>query len=45
MRCVEILGQSLMTRDFERWVTELRIRVAALNGHTVLGIRITEPTR
>ena len=44
MHCAEILGQSLITRDFERKDTELRTRAAALNGHTVLGIRITEPT-
>ncbi len=43
MHCVELLGQSLLARDFERQVAELQIRAAALNGHTALGIPTTAP--
>ncbi len=42
MHCVKLLGQRLMARDFDRQVAELQVRIAALNGHTALGIPITE---
>ncbi len=42
--CVKLLGHSLMARDFERQVAEFQIRAAVLNGHTALGIPVTEPT-
>ena len=42
MPCVKLPGQRLMARDFNRQVTELRVRIAALNGYTALGIPVTE---
>ena len=43
MRCMKLLGQSLMARDFERQVAEIEIRIAVLNRYNALGIPITEP--
>ena len=43
MHCIKLLGQSLMVRDFERQVAEIKIRIAVLNRYTVLGIPVTEP--
>tara|TARA_Y100000815_G_scaffold126335_1_gene113859 strand:+ start:119 stop:358 length:240 start_codon:yes stop_codon:yes gene_type:complete len=40
--CVKLPGQRLTARDFNRQVTELRVRIAALNGDTALGIPVTE---
>jgi hypothetical protein len=40
MHCVKLLGQRLMARDFDRQVTELRVRIAVLNGYTALGIPV-----
>jgi len=40
---MKLLGQSLMARDFERQVAEIKIRIAALNRYTAIGIPITEP--
>ena len=45
MRCVELLGQSLMARHFDRPVAELQVRAAVLNRYTALGIPVTEPMR
>ena len=42
MHCVKLLGQRLMARDFDRQVAELQVRIAVLNGHTALGIPVTE---
>ena len=42
MHCVKLLGQMLMARDFDRQVAELQVRIAVLNGHTALGIPVTE---
>lgn len=42
MHCVKLLGQRLSTRDFDRQVAELQVRVAVLNGFTALGIPVTE---
>lgn len=44
MHCVELLGQRLSARDFDRQVAELQVRVAVLNGFTALGTPITELT-
>ena len=30
------------TRDFDRQVAELQVRIAVLNGYTALGIPVTE---
>ncbi len=38
MHCVELLGQRLSARDFDRQVAEIQIRAAILNGFTALGI-------
>ena len=43
MHCMQLLGQSLMARDFQRQVAEIQIRIAVLNRYTALGIPITEP--
>jgi hypothetical protein len=37
-----VLQQRLDTRDFERQVAELQVRVAVLNRFTALGTPITE---
>jgi hypothetical protein len=42
MRCVKLLGQRLMVRDFDRQVAEFQTRVAVRNGSTALGIPVTE---
>ena len=43
MHCIKLLGQSLMSRDFDRQVAEIQIRIAVLNRYTALGIPVTEP--
>ena len=42
MNCVKLPGQSLMARDFDRQVAEIRVRVAVLNHHIAPGIPVTE---
>jgi hypothetical protein len=41
MHCVKLRGQRLMARDFDRQVTKLHVRIAFLNGHTVIRIPVT----
>ena len=41
MNCVKLLGQRLMSREFDRQVAEVQIRVAVLNHFTALGIPMT----
>ena len=43
MHCVQLLGPSLMAREFDRQVAELQVRAAVLNGYTALGTPVTEP--
>ena len=43
MNCIKLLGQSLMSRHFDRQVAEIQIRVAVLNRYTSLGIPVTVP--
>ena len=43
MKCVKLLGQSLMARDFDRQVAEIQVRIGVLNQYTALGIPVTEP--
>ena len=40
MLCVKLLGHRLMTRDFDRQVFELEVRVSVLNGFTALGMPV-----
>jgi len=42
MHCMKLLGQSLMARDFDRQVADLKIRPAVLNSYIALGIPVTE---
>ena len=42
MNCITLLGQSLMSRDFDRQVAEIQVRIAVLNRYTALGIPVTE---
>jgi hypothetical protein len=42
MRCFKALGERIVSRDFERQVAELHIRVAVLNRFTALGIPVTQ---
>jgi len=42
VREAKLLGQRLMSRDFDRQVAEFQVRVAVLNGFTALGIPVTE---
>ena len=39
---MKLLGQRLMARDFDRQVAEFQVRVAVMNGFTVIGIPVTE---
>jgi len=45
MRCLKLLGERLMARDFNRQITEVHIRAAILNRFTQLStpttIRVT----
>lgn len=41
MNCVKLLGQRLMSRDFDRQVAKVQIRAAVLNRFTALGIPMT----
>ena len=43
MNCLKLLGQKLMSRDFDRQTAELQIRIAILNRFTALGIPVTRP--
>jgi len=42
MRCLKLLGERVMSRDFDRQVAELQIRAAILNRFTALGTPITQ---
>jgi hypothetical protein len=37
MRCLKLLGERIMSRDFDRQVAELQVRAALLNRFTQLG--------
>lgn len=41
MRCLTLLGERIMARDFYRQVAELQVRVALLNRFTQLGTPVT----
>jgi len=41
MNCVKLLGQRLVSRDFDCQVAEVQIRVAVLNRFTALGVPVT----
>ena len=41
MYCVKLPGLRIMPRDFDRRVAGFQIRVAVMNGFTVLGIPVT----
>ena len=41
MNCVKLLGQKLMSRDFDRQVAGVQIRAAVMNRFTALGIPVT----
>ena len=43
MNCMKLLGQRLMSRDFERQAAELQVRIAILNRFTALDIPVTKP--
>ena len=43
MNCVKLLGQRLVSRDFDRQVAEVQIRAAVMNRFTALGIPVTQP--
>ena len=45
MRCLKILGERLMARDFDRQTAELHIRVALLDRFTQLGTPKTTRVR
>ncbi len=45
MNCVKLLGQKLMSRDFDRQVAEVQIRAAVMNRFTALGIPVTVALR
>ena len=42
MTCIELLGQSVMARDFDWQGAVLQIRIAVRNRYTALGIPATE---
>ncbi|EEW60946.1 ISSpo9, transposase [Ruegeria sp. TrichCH4B] len=41
MNCVKLLGQRLISRDFDRQVAEVQIRTVVMNRFTALGIPVT----
>ena len=41
MRCLKLLGERIMARDFDRQVAELQVRAALLNRFTQLGTPVT----
>lgn len=41
MRCIKLLGERVMTRDFEHQVAELQVRAVILNRFTRLGTPTT----
>ena len=41
MRCLKLLGERIMARDFDRQVAELHVRAALLNRFTQLGTPVT----
>ena len=41
MRCLKLLGERVMSRDFDRQVAELQIGAAILNRFAALGTPIT----
>jgi len=43
MNCMKLLGQKLMSRDFDRQTAELQVRIAILNRFTALGTPVTQP--
>ena len=43
MNCMKLLGQKLMSRNFDRQTAELQARIAILNRSTTLGIPVTQP--
>jgi hypothetical protein len=42
MRCLKLLGERVMSRDFDHQVAELQIRAAILNRFTALGTPLTQ---
>jgi hypothetical protein len=42
MHCVNLLGQQLMECNFQRQVSNVQVRIAALNVYTALGIPVTK---
>jgi hypothetical protein len=42
MRCLTLLGERVMPRDFQRQVAELQITAAILNRFTALGTPLTQ---
>jgi hypothetical protein len=43
MNCMKLLGQKLMSRDFDRQTAELQVRIAILKRFTTLGTPVTRP--
>jgi chromosome condensin MukBEF MukE localization factor len=41
MRCIKLLDERAMARDFDRHVAELQVRAAILNRFTRLGMPTT----
>ena len=42
MHCLELLGQRLTARDFDRWQVEIQVRIVVLHGNTALGMLVTD---
>ena len=43
MNCLKLLGQKLMSRDFDRQTAELQVRIAILTRFTALGLPVSQP--
>lgn len=41
MNCVTLLGQRLMSRDFDRQMADVQTRATVMNRFTALGIPLT----
>ena len=43
MNCMKLLGQKLMSRDFDRQTAEIQVRIAIRDRFTALGLPVTQP--
>jgi hypothetical protein len=42
MYCMKLLGQPLMSLDFDHQMAEFQVRIVVINGYTAPGISVTK---